>query len=273
MKPVSTLTMAVPPLPAFLAVALLAMVRTAAALELEQQFDHVTAEQVVAVLHQQCFEAGMSVEMPSATAVRCSTIVRDDEDLPADLHIGRLHDGHVTHYLGFSLAVRGDGVRVWMNAWLEIAESDGATLEEDLESRLYAHRVQALLAELADGPGSAQDRVTAQNNATPHWSSHYDSEFDWRLDAHLRAVRVCDQRLQDMDAAVVEEALRMIGLRPPGNQLRDRCEALYEVVYEWGLLRGAQQPALDDFFAYREAQPDAERICFGRLALANHCGG
>jgi hypothetical protein len=265
-RPLSVLSMP-PALFALLATA------SAAAFEVEQQFDGVTMEQVVAALHQQCFEAGMTVEMPSDSAVQCSAIVSDDDDLPADVRIGRVHDGHVAHHLGFSLATRGDGVRVWMNAWLAIVEPDGATLEEDLDSALYAQRVQRLLAQLADGLPAEQDQVSAPGGATALWSAHYDSEFDWRLDAHLRAVRHCDQRLEDLDAAAIDAALRMIGLVPLGSALRDRCEALYEVIYEWGLARGTEQPAREDFFAYRDAQPAGERICFGRLALANRCDG
>lgn len=263
-------------------------IATASAIEPEGRFDSAAMEHVVTALHRQCFQAGMSVSMPDDNAVLCSvTVARGDElmlraeDLPGDVSIGRVHGGEIAHKLQFTLAERGAGVRVWAHAWLEISESDGAVLEEDIGSTAYLSRVQrvfddltAAFAEPAGGGDHALADVATALNAG--WADHFDTEHDLRLAAHLRAVAHCNRLSADSDpdtdaVVAIDEGLRIIGLHPGGSSPRDRCEALHEVIFEWGLARGMEQPDMQTFRTFLDAQPEDQRVCMGRVALTSYC--
>ncbi len=236
---------------------------TAAAIEPEGRFANVSMHQVMAALQRQCFEAGMAVAMPDDHAVLCSVIVaRGDElllradDLPRDVSIGRVHGGEIAHQLRFTLAERDNDVRVWAHAWLTVSEADGAVLEEDIGSPVYLARLQRVFDDLAASFADPADD---------------DSEHELRLAAHLRAVAHCDRLSADLDVDAIDEGLRVIGLHPYGSSPRDRCEALYEVVFEWGLARGMERPDMQGFRAFLDAQPDDRRVCMGRVSLASYC--
>ncbi len=265
------------------AVAVIAMavnMATAAAIEPEGRFANVSMEQVVTALHRQCFNAGMAVSMPDDNAVLCSVIVaRGDElllhadDLPPDISIGRVHGGEIAHQLRFTLAERGNDVRVWAHAWLTVSEGDGAVLEEDISSPVYLSRLQRVFDDLAASADPADDDAAAAVATVLNagWADHFDSEHDLRLAAHLRAVAHCDRLSAGLDADAIDEGLRAIGLRPYGNSPRDRCEAMYEVIFEWGLARGMEQPGMQAFRAFLDAQPHDQPVCMGRVALASYC--
>jgi hypothetical protein len=103
--------------------------------------------------------------------------------------------------------------------------------------------------------------------AAPPWAPRYESEQAFELDAHLRAVRRCDKDLANLHAEKLGAELESIGLRPMSADTRDRCEQLYEQIYEWGLARGASEPTVEDYVRYRNALPPEQRTCSGRLAL------
>jgi hypothetical protein len=242
------------------AVLALAAGAAAANVEPEASFANTDVEAVAAALSRLCFDAGMGVEQPTAATIVCSAVIDPNETPPPGVTIVNVHGGHSTHRLRFTLVARGAGVRVWASSWIEIVEPDGTVLEQDVSSEAYLVRVQRALDEVA---ASFADGARVQ----PRWADRYATEQDWRLDAHIQAVAYCDRRLPELDRDSIEEQILAVGLRPFGSALRDRCEALYEHIYEWGLERGIAAPEAEDYLSYRAALPPEERACPARIAL------
>jgi hypothetical protein len=228
--------------------------------EPEASFANADVEAVAAALSRLCFDAGMGIEQPTAATIVCSAVIDPNETPPPDVTIVNVHGGHSTHRLRFTLVARGAGVSGWASSWIEIVEPGGTVLEQDVSSAAYLARIQRALDEVA---ASFADGAREQ----PRWADRYETEQDWRLDAHVQAVAYCDRRLPELDAERIEEQIRAVGLRPFGSTLRDRCEALYEHIYEWGLERGIAAPEAEDYLAYRTALPPEERSCPARIAL------
>lgn len=223
------------------------------------------ADEVANALSRECYDAGMSVEVIEGPNVICSTSLEAEERVLDDLAIASVEQGLVRHRVRFALAERTAGVRVWAYPWIEIEEIDGVVLEEDIRSAAYLSRIREVLeridAALAAGDGAA---------SRAPWQAHYESEQDWHLDAHLRAVEHCDGSLEDLSLEQVDRQLEQAGINPIGDSLRDRCEELYEPVFRWGLARGDTQPTAEEYIEYRASLPRARR-CTGQLALAARC--
>lgn len=82
------------------------------------------------------------------------------------------------------------------------------------------------------------------------WAHYYDSEREWKLAAHLKAVERCDQR------------------DPRTPDQRRRCEELHMLVFLWGLERGIENPSLDQYLANA---PEGEATCVDILVDAEAC--
>lgn len=82
------------------------------------------------------------------------------------------------------------------------------------------------------------------------WEHHYDSEREWKLQAHLKAVERCDNR------------------DPHSPDARRRCEELQTLVFLWGLERGIANPSLDQYLANA---PEGEATCVDILVDAEAC--
>lgn len=219
-----------------------------------------TGAAVFNALAQECYEAGLLSDMPSASIMDCGAVIEErvlneQDGVAVDTIV-------VRHKLRFTLIERagGDG-RIAADAWTETEEL-GTTIEEPVTAAEYLQRVQgvltAVVARLNDG-------------SVPPWVGRYESEQAWHLDAHLKAVSHCDARLPGMTAAGVAEELESIGLRPLHQDVRDRCEQLYTHIYEWSLARGEAEPTLDDYVRYRAALPAEQRTCSGQLAREAIC--
>jgi hypothetical protein len=207
----------------------------------------------------------MITEALSDEIIVCSAGLSGDEELVDGMNIIDVHDGFARHRIRFALAEREGGVRVWAYPWIEIEEPGGNVLELTVSSEEYLNRVQSVLTDTAAAFGTE-----ARQDANP-WSEYYDSQDEWRLDAHLQAVAFCDTRLADLTAEELQRRLELAAFQPFGKDLRSRCEELYEEIFRWGLARGLDRPTVEGYAEYRAALPPQERICTGRLALGSAC--
>jgi hypothetical protein len=137
-------------------------------------------------------------------------------------------------------------------------------VEEPITSEEYLGRVQNVLTDVGK-------RLRDSAGVAPPWAGRYESEQAWHLDAHLRAVRYCDANLTGMKAETLRAQLESIGVRPFAEDARDLCEQLYQELFEWGLVRGDEEPTMAEYSRYRAALPPEQRACSGRLALATTC--
>ena len=163
----------------------------------------------------------------------------------------------------FTLLGRGNDVRIAADSWTETEEA-GTVIEEPIASPEY-------LARLDDVQTAVSRRLRTAQVAQPPWVGRFDSEQAWHLEAHLRAVSHCDKSLASMSAEALGRDLTSIGIWPLSTDTRDRCEQLYQDLFEWGLARGDDDPTVADYARYRASLPPAERPCSGRLALAASC--
>jgi hypothetical protein len=213
-------------------------------------------------LERECYEAGLSIESSTEAIMDCSAIIEErvigsvDEDAPdgADRIV-------VRHKLRFTLLERGDDGRIGAEAWTETEEL-GTVIELPVTSADYEQRVERVLQAVV---------ARLRSGAAPPWAGRFDSEQAWHLDAHVRAVSHCDANLARMSAESVVADLASIGLRPIGDETRDRCEQLYTHLFEWGLARGNAAPTLAEYLQYRAALPAEQRVCSGQLALEASC--
>lgn len=210
---------------------------------------------VLNALAQECYEAGLTSDIPSESILDCSGVIEERVTGP---------DGGAVvlrHKLRFTLLEGAGGARITADSWTEIDEL-GTTIEEPFASEAYARRVQGELAAVV---------ASLRSNGPPPWVARYESEQAWRLDAHLRAVRHCDANLESMTAGSVAAQLESIGLRPLYDDARDRCEQLYTHVFEWGLARGLESPTFQGYAQHRAALPAEQRTCSGQLARNASC--
>jgi hypothetical protein len=237
----------------------------AAAAEAELFFDGARVEDVLEALYGECYEAGMSAQTVGEQIIMCSANLTGSERLLEGVAIVNVHEGHVRHRIRFALAERAAGVQTWAYTWIEVEEPDGHVLEEDITSAEYLRRVRDVL----DGISAAlSGGATTQ---APPWAQRYDTQDEWRLDAHIRAVAHCDANLADLTPERLEGQIAAVELRPFGRDLRSRCEELYEEVFKWGLAMGLDAPTVEAYAEHRAALPAEERTCPGRLALAAAC--
>jgi hypothetical protein len=218
---------------------------------------------VLNALAQECYEAGLWSEMPSDSIMDCTAVLEErtagaavpEDAEPADVVV-------VRHKLRFTLLERrvGEG-SVSADAWIETEEL-GTTIEQPITSDDYLRRAHAVMQQVV---------ARLAGGGPPPWAGRYESEQAWHLDAHLNAVRLCDAGLARMTAESVAADLERVGLRPIGDDTRDRCEQLYTHIYEWGLARGNAAPTLDDYTRYRAALPPEQRTCSGQLAREASC--
>jgi hypothetical protein len=226
--------------------------------------DGVAAEEVLEELGKECSEAGMVAERASRSIIDCSAILeersagaaRGDPDDAVDSMV-------VRHKLRFTLLERADEVAVSADAWTETEEL-GIAVEESIASEEYLDRVQDVLVDVGR-------RLRAAEATAPPWAERYASEQAWHLDAHLRSVSYCDANLASVKRESLEQQLEAIGMRPLSADARDRCEQLYQRLFEWGLARGDAEPTVEEYASYRAALPPEQRACSGRLALASAC--
>lgn len=222
---------------------------------------------VLDALAKECYEAGMLAEMPSDSIVDCSAILderstagaqrdADDPNAVDDVVV-------VRHRLRFTLLDRAREITVTADAWTDTEEL-GIAVSEPIVTEEYLGRVRSVLLDVGT-------RLRAAAGAPPPWAEHYETEQAWHLDAHLRAVRHCDANLASMRAESLGAQLESIGLRPLSAAVRDRCEQLYQHLFEWGLARGNTAPTPAAYASYRETLPPAQRACAGRLALEARC--
>ena len=209
---------------------------------------------VLEALALECYEAGLVADAPRNSSMDCSGIVEqraaDNGDPDASVVIRQK--------LRFTVLDRADEPQITADAWTETEEL-GTVIETPITAAAYVSRVRDVLEH------------TVQHLRAPEtvrvWSPRYESEQAFTLDAHLHAVRRCDRDLESLHAETLGAELESIGLRPMSTEPRDRCEQLYERVYEWGLARGSQEPTLAAYARYRAALPPDQRTCSGQLAL------
>jgi hypothetical protein len=217
---------------------------------------------VLKALERECYEAGLSIESSTDAIMDCSAIIEErvigsaDEDSPAGAD--RIV---VRHKLRFTLLERAGGGRVGVEAWTETEEL-GTVIEQPVTSEDYKQRVERVVQAVV---------ARLRSSAAPAWAGRYDSEQAWHLDAHVRAVSHCDANLARMSAESVAADLAALGLRPIGDETRDRCEQLYTHLFEWALSRGNAAPTLAEYLRYRAALPAEQRVCSGQLALEASC--
>jgi hypothetical protein len=234
----------------------------AAQTELGAALGGVEGAAALKALERECYEAGLVVESSTDTIMDCSALIEErvigelEEDSPDGVE--RIV---VRHKLRFSLLGRAGDERIGAEAWTETEEL-GTVIEQPLTSEEYLQRVNRVLKAVV---------ARLRDTTAPPWTGRYESEQAWHLDAHVRAVSHCDANLARMTAESVAADLATLGLRPLGDETRDRCEQLYTHVFEWGLARGNAAPTLQEYARYRAALPAEQRICAGQLALDASC--
>jgi hypothetical protein len=214
----------------------------------------VNAQRLFEALALECYEAGLAADVPRDSTMDCSGILEERPGDNGDPSTSVV----IRHKLRFSVLDRADEPQIAADAWTETEEL-GTVIETPITTEAYVNRVRDVLERAVRRLGAPA--------AAPAWSPRYESEEAFELDAHLRAVRRCDEDLADLHAEKLGAELESIGLRPMSADTRDRCEQLYERIYEWGLARGAAEPTIEDYVRYRSALPSGQRTCSGRLAL------
>jgi hypothetical protein len=225
--------------------------------------DGVAGAAALRALERECYEAGLTVDASNDPIIDCSAVI---EERVVGGASAELDEGAerivVRHKLRFTLLERaGAEGRIRAEAWTETEEL-GTVIEQPVTSQEYLRRVDRVLAAVV---------ARLEGNAAPPWAGRFESEQAWHLEAHVRAVSHCDANLARMTAESVAAELATIGLRPTGDDRRDRCEQLYTHLYEWGLARGNAAPTVADYARYRAALPPEQRICSGQLALDASC--
>jgi hypothetical protein len=245
---------------AALAVVTAASAQTAPRMALEG----VDSRDAFAALAKECYDAGMFADMPSDSIMDCTAILEErssagasrDEAEPVDTVVLRQR-------IRFTFTERGEA-SIAADSWTEIEEL-GTVVEEPITTEEYLRRVQDVLVDVGK-------RLRASRGAAPPWAGRYESEQAWHLDSHLRAVRHCDANLASMSSESLARDLESIGMRPLDEDTRDRCEELYQQLFEWGLARGNAEPTLEAYASYRATLPPEQRACSGRLALSRPAG-
>ena len=225
--------------------------------------DGVAGAAALRALERECYEAGLSVDSSNDPIIDCSTVIEERivgaASAESDEEAERIV---VRHKLRFTLLERaGVQGRIRAEAWTETEEL-GTVIEQPVTSEDYLRRVDRVLAAVV---------ARLENNAAPPWAGRFESEQEWHLEAHVRAVSHCNANLARMTAESVAAELATIGLRPIGEGTRDRCEQLFTHLYEWGLARGNPSPTVEEHARYRAALPPEQRICSGQLALDASC--
>ena len=227
----------------------------------------VSADAVFRALGKECYDAGMLAEQPSDSVLDCSVVLEErstgDAGSDADDPSEAAGNVIVRHRLRFTVLERAAGLSVAADAWTETEEL-GIAVDQPLTSEEYLERIRDVVVDVGG-------RLRESQGATPPWSPRYESEQAWHLEAHLGAVRHCDANLVSMSAGEAGELLESIGVRPLSDAARDRCEQLFQHVFEWGLARGDAEPTVAEYVRYREALPPEQRTCTGRLALGSPC--
>jgi hypothetical protein len=199
----------------------------------------------------ECYEAGLAADAPHDSILDC-TATLEERSAGAEAAEASVV---VRHKIRFTLL----DARVAADAWTETEEL-GTVIETPITDDDYLRRVRYVLA-------AAARRLRTRDAVASQWSRRYDSEQAWLLDAHLHAVSHCDAALTGLGADLLGAQLESIGIRPMSPDTRDRCEQLYERLFEWGLGRGDAEPTLDAYAKFRAALPLDQRACTGRLAL------
>jgi hypothetical protein len=243
----------------------LAFAGAACAQSSSAELEGVTVDALVQALATECYEAGMATELLNGAILVCSTVL--EERSSGTVTPGEPDPGAtvLTHKLRFTPIERGDRVWVGADAWIEVAEL-GTVVEQPISTDEYLARVDAVLADVGK-------RLQGANESTesPAWKGRYADQREWELDAHLRAVALCDARLRELDANALGAQLRSAGIYPLEDDTRGRCEQLYQHLFQWGLARGITEPTVEQYQRFRESLPPGERPCSGRLALTFTC--
>jgi hypothetical protein len=228
----------------------------------------VASDAAFDALAQECYEAGMLSETPSGSIMDCGVILEErssgvrsratdtDEDTAIDDTI------IVRHKIRFTLFERAEGLSITADPWTQFEEL-GVVLEEPIVSEEYLGRVESVLSDIGE-------RLRTRAEAAP-WAVRYESEQAFHLDAHLRSVSRCEESLSGMSSESVGRQLESVGIWPLSPDTRDRCEQLYQYLFEWGLARGNTEPTVDAYARYRASLPPEQRPCSGRLALQATC--
>jgi len=201
----------------------------------------------------ECYEAGLAADAPHDSIMDC-TATLEERSAGADAPEAEA-SVVVRHKIRFTLL----DARVAADAWTETEEL-GTVIETPITDDDYLRRVRYVLT-------AAASRVRTRDAVAPQWSRRYDSEQAWLLDAHLHAVSHCDAGLTGLGADSLGAQLESIGIRPMSADTRDRCEQLYERLFEWSLGRADVEPTLDAYAKFRASLPSDQRTCTGRLAL------
>jgi hypothetical protein len=221
--------------------------------------DGIEGAAVFNALAQECYEAGMWSDMPGDSIMDCSDPL--PENAGAEEGDAGVTAAVVRRKVRFTLVERAGAGRIGVEAWTEIEEL-GTVIEEPVTSEEYLRRVQGVLAGVVTRLRSA---------VTQPWAGRYDTEQDWHLDAHLRAVGHCDANLATMTSMSVGAQLEAVGLRPLDADTRDRCEQLFTHIYEWALVRPGVEPTVEAYVRYRASLPPEQRTCSGQLAWDASC--
>jgi hypothetical protein len=225
--------------------------------------DAVAADEAFDALGKECYEAGMAAQMPSGSIMDCAALLTEPRAGAAPEQ-GPPIGSSLTHRLRFTLLERGEETSIRAEAWTEIEEL-GTVIEQPITAQEYLGRVEDVLLAVGE-----RLREPAGRSAGP-WAGRYASAQEWHLDAHLRAVSHCDRALPGLSAESLGRQLESIGIWPLGDDTRDRCEQLFQHLFEWGLARGDTEPTLEEYVEYRAGLPPERRPCSGRLALRASC--
>lgn len=204
-------------------------------------------------LTERCFRAGMAVLESRRGSIVCSTRLVGYEPFlatmrDADASFGELVDSsvHLRQVVHFILEPVGLDVHLRAESRVDGMNAEGALRSAPLTSTDYHSRLQDMLDDLDVRPVYAD----APPQQLTGWEHYFDSEREWRLEAHRRAVATCDAILSETDPVRLEQRLLDVGVRAADENARGGCQRRQEAVYLWGLAVGRPDPSPAAYYDY-----------------------
>ena len=247
-------------------------------------FRSISFDEVKRRIAAQCFYAAMSVVDSSWQHTVCGTTLLGTEPFLEGSGLADAAPGTLQQKVAFELSRMDEDVNVRAVAWVEPRGaarrgSGSRAVSADAQRHYlisdgYRARLQAMLDNISAEPGTG----VMQPTDNVGWWHHFDSEAEWRREAHRRASARCNRLMRGAlsyravmpqegiaggdGQSVPQDPASPAAPRPDaalapgayGGVVVDReaCDRQQEQVFLWGLAHGIQNPSLQQ---YRSGTP------------------